>query len=86
LGNIVKPTLESVWQNEAYTQYRRNYLEGKVSGTLCEWCKAQQEGDCKFKPYWSILGFLAGQPCRYQSIPPPSSLEILQKPSPLTAD
>lgn len=86
LGNVVKQSLESVWQNEAYTHYRRNYLAGKVSGTLCEGCKVQEEGDFKFKPSWSILGLLGGQPYRYQPIPPPSPLEMTQKPLPFITD
>ena len=86
LGNVVKQSLESVWQNKAYTQYRRNYLAGNVSGTLCEGCKVQEESDFKFKPSWSILGALSGQPYRYEPIPPPSPLEMTQKPLPVITD
>jgi hypothetical protein len=84
----VKESLENVWQNEAYTQYRRNYLAGKVSGTLCEGCKVQEEADFKFKPSLSILGLLSGQPYPYEPIPPPSSppLELAKKPLPVITD
>ena len=86
LGNVLKQSLESVWQNEAYTQYRRNYLAGKIAGTLCEGCKVQEEGDFKFKPSWSIVGALSGQPFRYEPIPPPSPLEMNKKPLPVITD
>lgn len=71
LGNIKEQSLQSVWQGEAYTNYRRNYLAGDIGGTLCEGCKVQDEGDFKLKPPLSIPGLFVGQPYRYQPIPPP---------------
>jgi len=49
-GSVAEHSLETVWNNEAYTRYRRNYLAGNVCGTLCEGCTVQTEVDFKFKP------------------------------------
>lgn len=70
-GNVTNQSVESVWQGEAYTGYRSNYLAGKIGGTLCEGCKVQDEGDFKFKPSWSIKGLIKGAPYHYKPLPPP---------------
>lgn len=55
LGSVAKDTLYDVWNGEAYLNYRRNYLAGKIKGTLCEKCQVQDEVDFFFHPK---LGFL----------------------------
>ena len=75
LGNVTERSLQDVWEGEAYTKYRRNYLAGNVGGTLCEGCKVQDEGDFKFKPSRSLSGMLVGQPYRYNPTPAPTPLK-----------
>jgi hypothetical protein len=78
LGNVMNQSVESVWQGEAYTAYRRNYLAGNIGGTLCEGCKVQDEGDFKFKPSWSMQGFIKGEPYPYRPLPPPVPVQTIQ--------
>jgi molybdenum cofactor biosynthesis enzyme MoaA len=78
LGNVMNQSVESVWQGEAYTAYRRNYLAGNIGGTLCEGCKVQDEGDFKFKPSWSMQGFIKGEPYLYRPLPPPVPVQTIQ--------
>lgn len=75
LGNVTEHSLQDVWQGQAYTEYRRNYLSGNVCGTLCEGCKVQDEQDFKFKPPLSLSGLLVGRPYRLQPVPPPPPLQ-----------
>ncbi len=80
LGNVAKQSLQSVWQGQAYTEYRRNYLAGNICGTLCEGCKVQDESDFKFKPSFSMAGLLVGQPYPYRPIPAPAPRSPRRKP------
>jgi MoaA/NifB/PqqE/SkfB family radical SAM enzyme len=50
LGNVAAEGLQSVWQDENYLQFRRNYLAGNVKGTLCAGCKVQDEVDFSYRP------------------------------------
>jgi MoaA/NifB/PqqE/SkfB family radical SAM enzyme len=61
LGNVSDGGLQSVWQNENYLRFRRNYLEGNVEGTLCAGCKVQDEVDFSYKPKSSLAQRLLGK-------------------------
>jgi len=55
MGNVGAEGLGSLWQDEAYLQYRRNYLAGNVKGTLCAGCQVQNEVDFSYKPKKSLM-------------------------------
>jgi hypothetical protein len=61
MGNVAPDGLQSVWQNDTYRQYRRNYLAGNVAGTLCAGCKVQNEVDFSYKPGKSFWRRVAGR-------------------------
>lgn len=72
-GNVSQDSLAEVWQGEAYTRYRQNYLAGELGGTLCEGCKVQDEVDFSYKPPGRWRRLLLGRKPRYAPIPPPRS-------------
>ncbi len=55
LGNVAAEGLHSVWHNEKYLRFRRNYLAGNVKGTLCASCMVQDEVDFSYKPKRSLM-------------------------------
>ncbi len=55
LGNVAPAGLQSVWQNEKYLNFRRNYLARNIKGTLCEGCMVQDETDFSYKPKRSLI-------------------------------
>jgi len=61
MGNVASAGLQSVWQNESYLRFRRNYLAGNVAGTLCAGCKVQDEVDFSYKPKRSLISQLLGK-------------------------
>jgi MoaA/NifB/PqqE/SkfB family radical SAM enzyme len=61
MGNVATEGLLSVWQNENYLRFRRNYLAGNVEGTLCAGCKVQDEVDFSYKPKRSLAQRLLGK-------------------------
>jgi MoaA/NifB/PqqE/SkfB family radical SAM enzyme len=61
LGNVFKGGLQKVWQNDNYLQFRRNYLAGRVAGTLCAGCKVQDEVDFSYRPKRSLIGKVLGK-------------------------
>ncbi len=50
--------LGNVWRNDNYLRIRRNYLAGKVAGTLCAGCQVQNEVDFSYKPKTPFLNKL----------------------------
>ena len=71
MGNVRSSSLKEVWNNEAYRNYRRNYLAGRIAGTLCEGCRVQEEKDFSYRPWISLSGLLGGHPFRRTPLPPP---------------
>ena len=69
-GSVADEPLSEVWNGQAYTDYRRNYIAGNVCGTLCEGCTVQTEFDFKFKPRKPWQRALLGDP---EPVPLPAS-------------
>ena len=74
MGNMSEKSLQSVWQNDTYLQFRRRYLAGQVEGTLCEGCKVQNETDFSCKPRFYLFNHLIGKQQRYAPQPLPKQL------------
>ncbi|HOE95178.1 MAG TPA: radical SAM protein [Candidatus Sumerlaeota bacterium] len=45
MGDASKKPLREIWHDEVYTRYRRNFLRGRVQGTICDGCTKDGAGD-----------------------------------------
>lgn len=70
MGNAAEKGLQSVWQNDTYLQFRRQYLGGKVEGTLCDGCKVQNEVDFTYRPRFFFINYLFGRQQPHTLHPP----------------